>query len=143
MYSTIIADLEKRVKDLEETVRNLQQECRRLYQIGYSNGVEVARKEYADEFNKLEELGFISCHGFLAKPDEAWLKWIEENSNKFERTNILTKKELYNQMKNKQTDMFEKLGFKIEKGTAVIFSKSPTDEDFIKAQELINNEVKE
>lgn len=42
-----------------------------------------------------------------------------------------------------KTDMFAQLGFKIEKGIAIIFDKSPTDEDFIKAQELINNKNKE
>lgn len=108
MYSTIIANLEQRVKILEETVRNLQIECQRLYQIGFSNGVEVARKEYADELKRLEDMGFISYHGFL-KPEskEEFDKWVELNYSKFERTNILTKEELYNQMKVTQIDPVE------------------------------------
>lgn len=78
MYSSAIAELEKRVKILEITVRNLQQECQRLYQIGYSNGVEVSRKEYADELKNLEDKGFISFHGFLKpEPKEVYDKWVK------------------------------------------------------------------
>ena len=42
---------------------------------------------------------------------------------------------------NDKTDaIFKQLGVKIEKGTAIIFDKTPTDEDFMKAQELIDKE---
>ena len=57
--------LKERIDALEKTVANLQQECRRLYSQGFSNGVEVARKEYADELKRLEDTGLITCHGFL------------------------------------------------------------------------------
>lgn len=35
------------------------------------------------------------------------------------------------------------MDFKIKKGVGVIFGTSPTDEDFIKAQELIDDIMKE
>ena len=105
-------DLKKRLDILEETVRNLQQECQRLYQTGFSNGVEVARKEYADELKRLEDKGFISTHGFLR----------DKTAD------------------DKADAIFKQLGVKTEKGIAVIFDKSPTDEDFMKAQELIDKE---
>ena len=41
------------------------------------------------------------------KTIESWTKWIEVNVNKFERSNILTKEELYNQMKVTQLDPVE------------------------------------
>lgn len=65
-------------------------------------------KEYSGGLKRLEDMGFISCHGFL-KPEtkNTWEKWAEENVGKFERTNILTKKELYNQMKVTQIDPVE------------------------------------
>lgn len=74
----IAQTLEERVKNLEETVTNLQQECQRLYQTGFSNGVEVARKEYADQLKKLEDRGLISFYGFLnPEPKEVYDKWVK------------------------------------------------------------------
>ena len=108
-------DLKKRLDILEETVRNLQIECQRLYQTGFSNGVEVARKEYSDELKRLEDMGFISTHGFLR----------DKTAD------------------DKADAIFKQLGVKIEKGTSIVFDKSPTDEDWVKAQELIDNENKE
>ena len=95
---------------LKDIINKLHQECQRLYQTGFTNGVEVARKEYADEMQKLKDEGLLTFHGFLR----------DKTAD------------------NKADDLFKQLGFKTEKGKAVIFDKSPTDEDFIKAQELID-----
>lgn len=99
---------EEEIKELKLIITNLCNECQRLYQTGFSNGVEVARKEYSDELEKLEDMGFISYHGFLkSESKEEFDKWAEANIGKFERTNILTKKEIYNLMKVTQIDPVE------------------------------------
>lgn len=64
---------DEEIKELKLLITNLHQECQRLYQTGFSNGVEVARKEYANEFKKLEDRGLISCHGFLKSESDTAL----------------------------------------------------------------------
>lgn len=73
---------DEEIKELKLIITNLHQECQRLYQTGFSNGVEVARKEYADELKKLEDRGLISYHGFLkSESNEALDKLSEEMYN--------------------------------------------------------------
>lgn len=111
-------ELRQKVDNLETFVNNLHQECQRLYQTGFANGVEVARKECADEFKKLEDRGLISCHGFLRDKtaekiandifdqlciksniqplsatkmsEEGCRKWAEEHVDIFQRSNVVT-----------------------------------------------------
>lgn len=64
---------EEEIKELKLLITNLHNECQRLYTQGFTNGVEVARKEYADEFKKLEDRGLISCHGFLKSESDTAL----------------------------------------------------------------------
>lgn len=87
-------DLRQKVEDLQKVVNNLKQECQRLYQQGYSDGVGAVIKDMLSE--KIKEHASTS-----------WDKWVEVNVNKFERTNILTKEEIYNQMKVTQIDPVE------------------------------------
>ena len=86
MYSSAIAKLELRVENLEETIDEL---TKILYnQLGINK-------------DKLEPQSATKMSV------EAWHKWVEANYGKFERTNILTKEEIYNQMKVTQIDPVE------------------------------------
>lgn len=70
---------DEEIKELKLIITKLHQERQRLYQTGFSNGVEVARKEYADEFKKLEDRGLISCHGFLKSESNDTLDKLAES----------------------------------------------------------------
>lgn len=58
---------DEEIKELKLIITNLHKECQRLYSQGFSNGVEVAKNEYAAELKRLEDTGLITCHGFLKK----------------------------------------------------------------------------
>lgn len=54
-----------------------------------------------------------------------------------EKINMLM---LQKDIDDKTDAIYKQLGIKTEKGMAIIFDKSPTDEDFMKVQELISKE---
>lgn len=54
MLTDKVFALEEKVNNLTDVVTKLQSECKRLYQQGYSDGVDVARKEFAKEENNHE-----------------------------------------------------------------------------------------
>ena len=124
------------INDLKLIITKLHNECQRLYMTGFSNGVEVAKEEYAAELKRLEDTGLITCHGFLRNEevdkltatlydqlgihtnkiepasatfvaDEAWRKFAEVHVDNFKRGDILSKEQLYNQMKVTPIDPVE------------------------------------
>ena len=114
-------------EDLRQRFEVLEKDYGRLCQ-----NDSVMRKELSIAFKRLdkqaEEINIL--HGILNNICQS----IREDK---EKINTLM---LQKDMDDKADDLFKQHGFKIEKGTAVIFDKSPTDEDFMKAQELINKQ---
>lgn len=56
---------DEEIKELKMLITNLHKECQRLYNIGFSNGIETAYTEISDNIKRLEDKGLISYHGFL------------------------------------------------------------------------------
>ena len=73
---------DEEIKELKLIITNLYQECQRLYQTGFSNGIETAKKEISDDIKRLADLGLISYHGFLdSEPNDALKKLSERVYN--------------------------------------------------------------
>ena len=83
MYSSAIAKLEQRVEKLEEKIDKQAEEINNLKAI--LNNICASIREDKEKLNSL----------------------MFQNDNKFERSNILTKEELYNQMKVTQINPVE------------------------------------